>query len=258
MWATWRCASRVCGGRRRRRNGRSRRRSCGWARRARIPAASSPPTNIHGGANRGGQAHVTRPYPRKSQSGVAYREMRPGGGGGRVGVEDDDTAGLLDARVSRGEVDWLQRAVGGRGRGGRWLRGSGLATGRHGRREGDGEEISQVPWRAPREGSFCKNVPWLRAVRTIGRWPYLSVTKRPTPHGSIFHGWRNRTAFMARKPPPLLPDGAGAHGVSSSVSSDCEIPTPSSCCGQSWWKLETLVKVRVAHLLWSFFFSPDC
>lgn len=34
-----------------------------------------------------------------------HREMRPGGGGGRVGVEDDDAAGLLDARVSRGEVD---------------------------------------------------------------------------------------------------------------------------------------------------------
>ena len=32
------------------------------------------------------------------------REMRPGGGGW-VGVEDDDAAGLLDARVSRGEVD---------------------------------------------------------------------------------------------------------------------------------------------------------
>jgi len=142
MWVTWLYASRACGGRRHRRNGRSRRRSCGWARRARTPAASSPPTNTHGRANRGGQAHVTRPYPRKSQSGVAYREMRPGGGGGRVGVEDDDAAGLLDARVSRGEVDWLQRAVRGGGRGRRWLRGSRLATARHGRGKGDGEEIS--------------------------------------------------------------------------------------------------------------------
>ena len=37
--------------------------------------------------------------------GVAYREMRRGGGGGRVGVEEDDAAGLLDAGVPRGEVD---------------------------------------------------------------------------------------------------------------------------------------------------------
>jgi len=33
------------------------------------------------------------------------RDMRPGGGRGRVGVEDDDAAGLLDARVSGREVD---------------------------------------------------------------------------------------------------------------------------------------------------------
>lgn len=144
MWVTWLCASRACGGRRRRRNGRSQRRSYDWARRACTPAASSPPTNTHGRANRGGQVHVTRPYPRKSQSGVAYREMRPGGGGGgRVGVEDDDAAGLLDARVSRGKVDWLQRAFGGWGRRSRrWMRSGGLVAGRHGRRKGDGEEIS--------------------------------------------------------------------------------------------------------------------
>jgi len=34
-----------------------------------------------------------------------HREMRRGGGGGRVGVEEDDAAGLLDAGVPRGEVD---------------------------------------------------------------------------------------------------------------------------------------------------------
>ena len=66
--------------------------------------------------------------------------------------------------------------------------------------------------------------------RQVGRWPHLSVPKRPTPRDPIFHGRRNRTAFMARKRPPLLPDGAGAHGVSFSASSDGEIPTPISFC----------------------------
>jgi hypothetical protein len=48
---TWRCASRACGGRRHRRSGRSPRRSCGWARPARTPAASSLPTKHAARAN---------------------------------------------------------------------------------------------------------------------------------------------------------------------------------------------------------------
>jgi hypothetical protein len=55
---TWRCASRACGGRRRRRSGRSRRRSCGWARPARTPAVSSLPANTP----RERMLEVTKPY----------------------------------------------------------------------------------------------------------------------------------------------------------------------------------------------------
>lgn len=84
MWATWRCASRVCEGRRRRRNGRSRRRSCGWARRARTPAASSPTTNTHGRANQ-----VTRSHPHGNPyqswlTGTWDQEAAAGGSGWRT------------------------------------------------------------------------------------------------------------------------------------------------------------------------------
>jgi len=66
--------------------------------------------------------------------GVAYREMRREGGGGRVGVEEDDAAGLLDAGIPRGEVDRIERVGGCGGRGCSGQRGGGLPGGGHGRR----------------------------------------------------------------------------------------------------------------------------
>lgn len=56
------------------------------------------------------------------------------------------------------------------------------------------------------------------------------MTKRPTPHDPKSH--LSVTGGETEPPswPPLLPDGAGAHGVSFSASSDGVIPTPISCC----------------------------
>lgn len=48
-------------------------------------------------------------YQYGTLEGVAYRETRRGGGGGRFRVEEDDAAGLLDAGVPRGEVDRIER-----------------------------------------------------------------------------------------------------------------------------------------------------
>ena len=123
------------GGQRRRRSGRSRRRSCGWAPRARIHAASSPPTNTRASQIwRLGHNTIHGDTSTETLEGVAYREMRRGGGGGRVGVEEDDAAGLLDAGVPRGEVDRIERVGGCGGRGCSGQRGGGLPGGGHGRR----------------------------------------------------------------------------------------------------------------------------
>jgi hypothetical protein len=78
-----------------------------------------------------------------------------------------------------------------------------------------------------REGSFCKRVPWLRAVRISVppvRQAGAPTCQRPRGQHHTIPPVRDGTW------PPLLPDGADAHGVSFSACSDGEIPTPNSCC----------------------------